>query len=196
MSDRSCRRTSRPCSPSWGRRDEGAVRHVAAYRRAGTRGFEPPAGRLGRPPASRRETGSPGQIADGAIALPRLPGPVDRRQRRRAGRGHAAPGPQPDRRRPAPRRGAPLAGPALWQLGQLPAAGRTGDLALVAGAAGAAGGRRLAGQGPAEEAQMTGYLILLVLAALALAGLRLLGLRGPLLTLAAAGSMLGAAGYA
>jgi len=43
---------------------------------------------------------------------------------------------------------------------------------------------------------MTGYLILLVLAALALAGLRLLGLRGPLLTLAAAGSMLGAAGYA
>ncbi len=43
---------------------------------------------------------------------------------------------------------------------------------------------------------MTGYLILLVLAALALGGLRLLGLRGPLLTLAAAGSMLGAAGYA
>jgi len=43
---------------------------------------------------------------------------------------------------------------------------------------------------------MTGYLILLILAALALAGLRLLGLRGPLLTLAAAASMLGAAGYA
>ena len=43
---------------------------------------------------------------------------------------------------------------------------------------------------------MTGYVILLILAALALASLRLLGLRGPLLTLAAAASMLGAAGYA
>ena len=43
---------------------------------------------------------------------------------------------------------------------------------------------------------MTGYLFLLLLAASAIAGLWLFGLRGPLLTLAAAISMLGAAGYA
>jgi cytochrome c-type biogenesis protein CcmH/NrfG len=43
---------------------------------------------------------------------------------------------------------------------------------------------------------MTGYISLLLLAGLALAGLRLLGMRGALLTMAAAGLMFGAAGYA
>jgi cytochrome c-type biogenesis protein CcmH len=43
---------------------------------------------------------------------------------------------------------------------------------------------------------MTGYLMLLVLAGVALGGLRLAGLRGPLLTLAAAALMFGGAGYA
>ena len=43
---------------------------------------------------------------------------------------------------------------------------------------------------------MTGFLILLVLVGLALGGLRLLGLSGPLLTMAAAALMAGGAGYA
>jgi cytochrome c-type biogenesis protein CcmH len=43
---------------------------------------------------------------------------------------------------------------------------------------------------------VTGFLILLVLIALALGGLRLLGLTGPLLTIAAAALMVGGAGYA
>ena len=43
---------------------------------------------------------------------------------------------------------------------------------------------------------MTGFLILLVLIGLALGGLRLLGLTGPLLTMAAAALMVGGAGYA
>lgn len=43
---------------------------------------------------------------------------------------------------------------------------------------------------------MTGVLFLLILAGVALAGLRLLGLRGPLLTMSAAALMLGGAGYA
>ena len=43
---------------------------------------------------------------------------------------------------------------------------------------------------------MTGFLILLILIGLALGGLRLLGLTGPLLTLAAAALMVGGAGYA
>jgi cytochrome c-type biogenesis protein CcmH len=43
---------------------------------------------------------------------------------------------------------------------------------------------------------MTGFLFLLLLAGLALTALRLLRVRGPQLTLAAAGLMLGAAGYA
>ncbi len=42
---------------------------------------------------------------------------------------------------------------------------------------------------------MTGFLWLLLLVALALAALRLLGLKGPLLTMAAAASLFGAAGY-
>ena len=43
---------------------------------------------------------------------------------------------------------------------------------------------------------MTGFFILLVLVGLALGALRLLGLRGPLLTMAAAALMFGGAGYA
>jgi cytochrome c-type biogenesis protein CcmH len=43
---------------------------------------------------------------------------------------------------------------------------------------------------------MTGFLILLILIGLALGGLRLLGLAGPLLTMAAAALMVGGAGYA
>jgi cytochrome c-type biogenesis protein CcmH len=43
---------------------------------------------------------------------------------------------------------------------------------------------------------MTGYFILLLLVAIALAGLRVTGLKGPLLTMAAAALMFGAAGYA
>ena len=43
---------------------------------------------------------------------------------------------------------------------------------------------------------MTGFFILLVLVGLALGALRLLGLKGPLLTMAAAALMFGAAGYA
>lgn len=43
---------------------------------------------------------------------------------------------------------------------------------------------------------MTGYLLVLVLVGFALVGLRLAGLKGPLLTLAAAALMFGAAGYA
>jgi cytochrome c-type biogenesis protein CcmH len=43
---------------------------------------------------------------------------------------------------------------------------------------------------------MTGYIFVVLLAALAIAGLRLLGMRGAQLTLAAAALMVGAAGYA
>jgi thiol-disulfide isomerase/thioredoxin len=47
----------------------------------------PPA--LGQPPAARSAPGGAGAGADGGIALPRLPGPVDRRFGCRAGRRHA-----------------------------------------------------------------------------------------------------------
>ena len=43
--------------------------------------------------------GGEGEGADGDDPLPGLPGPVDRRQRRRAGRRHARAGPRADRRR-------------------------------------------------------------------------------------------------
>ena len=45
-------------------------------------------------PAPRPAPGGAGQGADGDAALPRLPGPVDRRQRRRDGRRHARAGPR------------------------------------------------------------------------------------------------------
>ena len=102
-------RTDHAAGPGNGARraGESAMRLLAALllarRRAGARGLQPAAGAMGRPPAARSAPGGAGEGADGAIALPGLPGPVDRRQRCRAGRRHAAHGAQPDRRRPVAR---------------------------------------------------------------------------------------------
>src|SRR5688572_7112196 len=90
-----------------------------------------------------------------------------------------------------------MAGPALRQLGQLPAAGRTGHVAVVGGADPAADRRRLAAQEAAgQEARMIGYAWLGLLALGALGLLWTMKLRGSLLTLAAAAMAFGCAGYA
>src|SRR5688572_19813906 len=196
MSARSCRRIWRRFLPSWRRRGEAGRGRAAGNCRAGPRGFQPAACYLGGPPVARRAPGSQSRCIDGGIALPDLPGPVDRPQRCRAGRRHAPSGAHPDRLRSVARTSAALAGRALRQLGELRAASGAGNLALVAGAAAAAGAGHLAGAGAAEtETAVTGVLVLLVLGAFALVGLRLLGLGGSVLTMAAATLLFGGAGY-
>ena len=122
-----CRRRAGDRRRAWRRRDEAARCSCSpCWPRAGARRFQPAARLLGQPPASRRAAGSAGPGADGRASLPRLPGPVDRRFRRRDRRRHARPRPPPDRRRRAARGHPRLAGRALRQLGQLSPAGRAG----------------------------------------------------------------------
>src|SRR3954452_10150648 len=91
-----------------------------------------------------------------------------------------------------------MADPALRQLDQLQADGRTGWMAAVAGAAGAARHRCVPDSPahPDEGARLMGWAILLLLFVLGLGTLWLFGVRGGLLKAAAAALLLGASGYA
>ena len=91
-------------------------------------------------PARGPAAGGRGQGADGDFALPRLPGPVDRRQRRRHGRRHARPGARADQGGREAGGDPALAGRALRRLGELQAAGRAAHLAALGGAAAAGRG--------------------------------------------------------
>src|SRR6185503_11454703 len=182
---------------SWSRRGEAARDPLAAVCRPASAGrLKSPAGLLGRPPAARPAPGGQGRGTDGGAALPRLPGAIDRRFRRRACRRHARPGAAAHRRGGAAGQGSRLADPALRQLDQLPPDGRASRLAAVAAAAGAADRWRVPRHEAGEGAPMSGWLILLLLIAASLGLLRLFGVRGAMLQAAGAALLFGAAGYA
>src|SRR6185369_12798447 len=119
------------------------------------------------------------------------------RQRCRTGRGHEGHGPPAHCSGREARAGPVMAHPALWQLGELPAARRTGDLAALGRANFVAADRCLAApQAHRSEAGMNGFLTLGLLGLAAIALLWLMRLRGPVLTMAIAAILFGCAGYA